>query len=256
MIRDFDIRENRFSKLGLAALALLGVGIVSFILVALFLWFMTVNSSTSTSTRVSEPSTSVPVMASVSVSAPKASKSASSKGVAKLPDIYSRQVKMIEQAEKLYASVSKSKPVAEPEPEMEKEAVVEEVAYEEEPETEMEVEEEPEEETDIQEDSETVVSTQGISTYVSAEQFKFDGVIEDGTNTYKWYPQDVLPGDGLDIPGRHVEDGYVVDENGYVCLASQDYAPGTEMDIPVGSGKGKVYDYCEDPGVVDVYTDF
>ena len=35
--------------------------------------------------------------------------------------------------------------------------------------------------------------------------------------SFTWYPESVLPGGGLDIPGRHVGDeGYVCDENGNV----------------------------------------
>lgn len=90
----------------------------------------------------------------------------------------------------------------------------------------------------------------------TADDFMFMGEILYGDFRYTWYSQNVLPGDGLDIPGRHVEDGYVVDEYGYTVLATCEAEYGATMDIPVGTGIGKVYDYCDEPGTVDVYTDF
>lgn len=50
-----------------------------------------------------------------------------------------------------------------------------------------------------------------------------------GVNYYNghretWYSQRVLPGNGLNIPGRHVaEDGTIRDENNYIAVASSDY---------------------------------
>ena len=36
-----------------------------------------------------------------------------------------------------------------------------------------------------------------------------------------WYSQKVLPGKGLNIPGRHVDNkGLVRDGNGYICVAT------------------------------------
>lgn len=82
-----------------------------------------------------------------------------------------------------------------------------------------------------------------------------DGVIFYNGHKETYYSQRVLPGLGLNIPGRHVEaDGTVRDAEGFICLASMDYPKGTV--IQVSLGMGKVYDYCEISGVIDVYTDW
>lgn len=82
-----------------------------------------------------------------------------------------------------------------------------------------------------------------------------NGVEYDGGYRYTWYSQRVLPGDGLDIPGRHVDDeGYVRDEDDRIVLASSDLEAGTEVDTPYGPGK--VYDSGCDSGTLDVYTDW
>ena len=90
----------------------------------------------------------------------------------------------------------------------------------------------------------------------SNEEFKYHGVIYWNDLKWTWYSQKVLPGGGLDIPGRHVdENNYVCDENDYICLASNDMPKGTIIDTPLGK-KGKVYDCGCPSGVVDVYTNF
>ena len=71
-----------------------------------------------------------------------------------------------------------------------------------------------------------------------------------------WYSQKVLPGGGLNIPGRHVDNnGYVCDENGFICLASGSLAKGTIVETPFGK-KGKVYDCGCAANTLDVYTNF
>lgn len=56
-----------------------------------------------------------------------------------------------------------------------------------------------------------------------------------------WYSQRVLPGGGLKIPGRHVDDrGLVCDGDGYICVASNDYSKGTIVETSLGTGR--VYD--------------
>lgn len=70
-----------------------------------------------------------------------------------------------------------------------------------------------------------------------------------------WYSQRVLPGGGLNIPGRHVnEEGFVCDADGYICVASSDYAKGTVLET--SRGIGKVYDCGCASGTVDLYTDW
>lgn len=84
--------------------------------------------------------------------------------------------------------------------------------------------------------------------------FKSQGTVNDGTYNYTWYSQRVLPGGGLEIPGRHVdEDGFVRDEDGNLCIAARDIEKGTEVDTPYG--KAIVYDYCPN-GNLDIYTDW
>lgn len=70
-----------------------------------------------------------------------------------------------------------------------------------------------------------------------------------------WYSQRVLPGRGLDIPGRHVnEEGFVCDGDEYICVASSTYPRGTI--IETSRGIGKVYDSGCKPGILDVYVDW
>ena len=70
-----------------------------------------------------------------------------------------------------------------------------------------------------------------------------------------WYSQRVLPGSGLHIPGRHVDDrGLVCDEDGYICVASEDYPKGTIIETSLGMGR--VYDCGCNSGTIDIYTDW
>lgn len=70
-----------------------------------------------------------------------------------------------------------------------------------------------------------------------------------------WYSQRVLPGGGLKIPGRHVNDeGFVCDKDGYICVASSTYPKGTV--IETSRGIGKVYDSGCKPGILDLYVDW
>lgn len=100
----------------------------------------------------------------------------------------------------------------------------------------------------------TAVSTsyEGGSGY--DHPFRSQGTTSDGSYKYTWYSQRALPGEGLSIPGRHVdEDGFVRDENGNLCIAARDLDNGTEVDTPFG--KAVVYDYCPN-GNLDIYTDW
>lgn len=70
-----------------------------------------------------------------------------------------------------------------------------------------------------------------------------------------WYSQRVLPGGGLDIPGRHVaEDGTIRDGDGYICVAASDLEYGTVVETSLGTGK--VYDTGCEPGTTDIYVDW
>ena len=89
--------------------------------------------------------------------------------------------------------------------------------------------------------------------------FRSQGTTNDGNYDYTWYSQRVLPGNGLAIPGRHVnEDGFVCDGDGRICVAIDGMDYGTEVDTPFG--KAVVYDHVSPDGsrtgLIDVYTDW
>ena len=88
---------------------------------------------------------------------------------------------------------------------------------------------------------------------------KAGGVNYFNGNRETWYSQRVLPGYGLNIPGRHVDpsDGTVRDGDGYICVASDNYPKGTLIETSLGMGK--VYDAVGgDPtgNTVDIYVDW
>lgn len=81
------------------------------------------------------------------------------------------------------------------------------------------------------------------------------GVVYYNGHRETYYSQKVLPGGGLDIPGRHVaEDGTVRDGEGYICVASSDYSKGTVVETSLGTAK--VYDSGCASGTVDIYTNW
>lgn len=135
---------------------------------------------------------------------------------------------------------AEAEPELEPEPEVEPEPEPN-IEPEPEPESESKPEVEPEPES---------YETPGM-TYVSVNDLLWMGVVDCGGWRYTYYQEHVLPGGGLDIPGRHHDGGRVVDGDGYVCVASSDLPYGTVVDTPVGMGK--VYDTGCDHGVIDIY---
>lgn len=105
----------------------------------------------------------------------------------------------------------------------------------------------------IEDDGEDV----GVSGYYTAGEFQFEGRVYDGDREYTWYSEQVLPGGGLDIPGRHVdEDGYVRDGDGNLCCASSGYSYGEKIEVPFGDGTAVVYDTTEGEAdnLVDMYV--
>lgn len=71
---------------------------------------------------------------------------------------------------------------------------------------------------------------------------QYHGVINWNGNRYTYYSQQVLPGGGLKIPGRHVNaGGFVSDGDGYIVLANDVLDRGTVVDTPFGY-YGKIYD--------------
>lgn len=84
---------------------------------------------------------------------------------------------------------------------------------------------------------------------------KSKGVNYFNGRTETWYSQKVLPGGGLDIPGRHVtDDGLVRDANGYICVAASDIPFGSVIETSLGTGK--VYDTGCPEYTTDIYTDW
>lgn len=101
---------------------------------------------------------------------------------------------------------------------------------------------------------EAVVPNNG--SVIPFETLRFRGVVYANGYKYTYYSQRVLPGPGLRIPGRHVNQyGYVADKDGYIVLASNYSVPmGATFNTPFGAGK--VYDRCANCPVkhLDVYT--
>ena len=74
-------------------------------------------------------------------------------------------------------------------------------------------------------------------------------------HTETWYSQKVLPGGGLNIPGRYVaSDGTIRDKDNYICVASDDYPKGTIVETSLGTGK--VYDTGSGKNNIDIYTNW
>lgn len=83
------------------------------------------------------------------------------------------------------------------------------------------------------------------------------GVVYFNGHKETYYSQNVLPGGGLRIPGRHVaEDGTVRDEEGYICVATDwNYLP-YGATVLTSLGPARVYDTGCDYGVIDIYVNW
>lgn len=90
----------------------------------------------------------------------------------------------------------------------------------------------------------------------SASSFINMGVIYWNSWRWTWYSERVLPGEGLHIPGRHTDsNGYVCDENEYICLSSSSLERGTIIPTPFGKS-GKIYDTGCAGDTIDVYVNW
>lgn len=108
------------------------------------------------------------------------------------------------------------------------------------------------EKTEMQE-TEYIKSNSDNALY-SALQFRNMGVIYWGNWKWTYYSENILPGYGLSIPGRHNdENGYICDGNDYICLASSSLSKGVVIDTPFGK-QGKIYDCGCAYDTIDVYT--
>lgn len=88
--------------------------------------------------------------------------------------------------------------------------------------------------------------------FISPEEFRYIGTFN--WNGYRWtyYSERVLPGGGLNIPGRWSDTYFVRDGEGNICLASSDLGWGTY--VPTPWGQGRVYDCGCASGTLDVYV--
>lgn len=109
------------------------------------------------------------------------------------------------------------------------------------------------EEDDVDDSEE---NTKSDAVYAASDLY-YNGVIIYDDYRYTWYSENVLPGGGLYIPGRHGdENGYICDENDYICLASDSLEKGTVINTPFGK-MGKVYDAGTGASdILDVYTNW
>lgn len=95
--------------------------------------------------------------------------------------------------------------------------------------------------------------------YVEYEYYEYSpydlmyhGVIYWGGWKFTWYSENVLPGGGLDIPGRWSDGNFVRDGYGNFCVASSDLPYGTTIMTPWGNAV--VYDSGCASGTIDIYT--
>ena len=86
---------------------------------------------------------------------------------------------------------------------------------------------------------------------MTPQEFRKAGVVYQNGYRYTYYSEKVLPGKGLNIPGRYSDGNFVRDKDGYICVASSDLKKGTVVDTPFG--KGKVYDTGCPSGTIDIY---
>lgn len=94
-----------------------------------------------------------------------------------------------------------------------------------------------------------------LGDYVNGSALRYHGKLVFGGFYWTFYSQRVLPGGGLNIPGRHVDsEGFVCDGDGYICLASP-YGPDHSVYLTPFGRYGKAYDYCPE-GNMDVYVDW
>jgi len=72
-----------------------------------------------------------------------------------------------------------------------------------------------------------------------------------------YYSQRVLPGNSLNIPGRHVaDDGTIRDGEGYICVAANGSYLAKGSVVKTSLGPAKVYDSGCASGIIDIYTDW
>jgi hypothetical protein len=72
-----------------------------------------------------------------------------------------------------------------------------------------------------------------------------------------YYSQNVLPGPGLNIPGRHVaDDGTIRDGEGYISVAADPSFMARGTTLMTSLGPAKVYDTGCAYGTIDIYVNW
>lgn len=85
----------------------------------------------------------------------------------------------------------------------------------------------------------------------------FKGVVYYNGHRETYYSQKVLPGNGLNIPGRHVaEDGTIRDGDGYICVAANTSYMKKGTTLMTSLGPAKVYDCGCAYGTIDIYVNW
>ena len=174
------------------------------------------------------------------------------------------EVVQLQEPPKLTPVITIPEPLPEPIPESAPEPIPESIS-EPEPEPEPISEPAPEPEEVIEELIEQLPTAYGyILLYDKSYNVETDvklnsyiGVVYFNGHKETYYSQNVLPGGGLRIPGRHVaEDGTVRDEEGYICVAADwNYLP-YGATVLTSLGPARVYDTGCDYGVVDIYVNW
>ena len=81
------------------------------------------------------------------------------------------------------------------------------------------------------------------------------GVKEFDGHRETYYSEHILPGGGLNIPGRHVaDDGTIRDGDGYICVASDLSYLDRYSILLTSLGPAKVYDTGCAYGTIDIYV--
>ena len=99
----------------------------------------------------------------------------------------------------------------------------------------------------------TTTASQSEKLY-TIDQFEFMGIVMWNGYKFSYYSERVLPGTGLNIPGRNTTDGFVKDGDGYI-VAAVNGTKGSIIPTPFGA-YAKVYDFCVGcaSNQVDLYT--
>ena len=85
----------------------------------------------------------------------------------------------------------------------------------------------------------------------------FKGVVYYNGHRETYYSQKVLPGNGLNIPGRHVaDDGTIRDGDGYICVAANTSYMKKGTVLMTSLGPAKVYDCGCAYGTIDIYVNW